>query len=147
MAVLDGGWQAWLAGGGVKPFHREAAEERQDDAADPAGDVSCWLTDCGLYWNANTEKGEALTASLQSVLSDADDTPVKEQVEAIHAVMEKLGGSLEDTIVFEDALYAIKSAKQGGFTVYAIEDSVMEGERDEIMVLADRYITSYAELL
>lgn len=60
------------------------------DAANPAGDVSCWLTDGGLYWNANTEKGEALTASLQSVLSDADDTPVKEQVKAIHAVMEKL---------------------------------------------------------
>ncbi len=61
--------------------------------------------------------------------------------------MERLGGTPADTIVFEDALYAIKGAKQGGFTVYAIEDPVMDQEKSEIQALADRYFTSYEELL
>ena len=34
------------------------------DAADPAGDVTCWIAGDALYWRANTEKGEALTAKL-----------------------------------------------------------------------------------
>ena len=34
------------------------------DAADPAGDVTCWMDAENLYWRANTQKGEALTAQL-----------------------------------------------------------------------------------
>ena len=60
------------------------------DSANPAGDVSCWLTEEGLYWQANTEKGEALTSSLADVLTDADDKAVKEQIENIHEIMKKL---------------------------------------------------------
>jgi hypothetical protein len=40
------------------------------DAADPAGDVTCWKDDAYLYWRSNTEKGVALTESI-SVLEDA----------------------------------------------------------------------------
>ena len=32
------------------------------DPAQPQGDVSCWMDAKALYWQANTEKGEALTA-------------------------------------------------------------------------------------
>ena len=34
------------------------------DPAQPQGDVSCWMDAKALYWQANTEKGEALTAKL-----------------------------------------------------------------------------------
>jgi len=37
------------------------------DPAAPKGDVSTWLVDGFLYWQANTEKGEALTAVVESV--------------------------------------------------------------------------------
>ena len=61
--------------------------------------------------------------------------------------MHRLGGTLENTIVFEDAYYAIKGAKDGGFTVYAIADATSESETALIRETADQYITSYQTLL
>ena len=59
------------------------------DAADPAGDVTCWLDGENLYWRANTEKGEALTKSL-SCLADGGDDAVAAQQAQTRAVMQKL---------------------------------------------------------
>ncbi len=59
------------------------------DAAEPAGDVTCWLDAENLYWRANTEKGEALTKSL-SCLTDGGDEAVAEQQAQTRAVMSKL---------------------------------------------------------
>ena len=81
------------------------------------------------------------------VLTCTETGLYKSGPEVFQTAMERLGGTPADTIVFEDALYAIKGAKQGGFTVYAIEDPVMEQEKSEIQALADRYFTSYEELL
>ena len=65
------------------------------DAADPAGDVTCWMDEGALYWRANTEKGEKLTANL-SCLTDCDDSMVKAQQEATRKILEKLPlGKLE----------------------------------------------------
>ena len=57
---------------------------------------------------------------------------------------EFLGTDIEDTLVFEDALYAIKSAKRAGFPVVGIYDSVAEGHQDEIERLCDIYLKSMA---
>ena len=59
------------------------------DPAQPQGDISCWLEGDSLYWQANTEKGEALTAAL-SLLKDADDGAVQAQRSRTHALLEKL---------------------------------------------------------
>ena len=71
----------------------------------------------------------------------------KDSPKVFQMMMERLGGTLEDTIVFEDAYYAIKSAKDGGFTVYAIADPTSDSEKQAISSTADRYIQSYEELL
>ena len=59
------------------------------DPAEPGGDVSCWMDGDALYWRANTEKGEALTALLP-MLEDCDDGAVEPRKAAIHAIAEKL---------------------------------------------------------
>lgn len=59
------------------------------DPAAPMGDVSCWMEGDHLYWQANTEKGEALTAKL-SVLTGCDTSAVEAQQEATRALMKKL---------------------------------------------------------
>ena len=59
------------------------------DAADPAGDVTCWIAGDALYWRANTEKGEALTAEL-SILEDADGAAVAAQQEKTREILKKL---------------------------------------------------------
>lgn len=71
----------------------------------------------------------------------------KNDPEIFERIMKRLGGTLEDTIIFEDAYYAIQGAKSGGFTVYAIADRSAENEKEAIQKTADRYIESYQELL
>ncbi|MBQ6844732.1 MAG: 4Fe-4S dicluster domain-containing protein [Agathobacter sp.] len=60
------------------------------DCADPVADVATWMVDGELYWKALSEKGEALTAVVASVLTDTDETKVEEAKASIHAIVEKL---------------------------------------------------------
>ena len=60
------------------------------DAAAPAGDVSCWKTETELYWQANTEKGEALLKTIESLTEECTDEAVNEQKEKTHNIMKKL---------------------------------------------------------
>jgi len=59
------------------------------DAANPAGDITCWMDAENLYWRANTEKGEALTASL-SMLTDVDDAAIAPIQKATNEILKKL---------------------------------------------------------
>ena len=59
------------------------------DAADPQGDVTCWMTEDTLYWRSNTPKGNTLTAKL-SMLEDSTDDAVRTQQEKTRAVLNKL---------------------------------------------------------
>ena len=70
------------------------------DAANPAGDVTCWMDGENLYWRANTEKGEALTATLE--LTDCDDAAVTAAQEATRAILAKLPLNGLDLSDFKD---------------------------------------------
>ena len=59
------------------------------DAADPAGDVTCWMTEDALYWRANTTKGAALTKKL-TLLEDCNEEAVLAQQETVRNIIEKL---------------------------------------------------------
>lgn len=60
------------------------------DCADPVADVATWMVEGELYWKALTEKGEALTATVASLLTDTDESTVEEAKNAIHSIVEKL---------------------------------------------------------
>ena len=60
--------------------------------------------------------------------------------------MRRMQSSLRDTVVFEDAVHAIRTAKAAGFRVCAIYDPSAEDEQSEIQALADVYIRSFEEL-
>ncbi len=59
------------------------------DAADPAGDVTCWMDETNLYWRTNTPKGEELTAKL-SILEDGGEEEVTAQQKKTHEILDKL---------------------------------------------------------
>ena len=59
------------------------------DAADPSGDVTCWMTEDTLYWRANTTKGAALTKKL-TLLKDCNEEAVLAQQEKVRNIIEKL---------------------------------------------------------
>ena len=60
------------------------------DAAEPVADVATWMIGDELYWKALTEKGEALTEKVSSLLADADEQVVENEKTAIRAIIEKL---------------------------------------------------------
>ena len=57
-----------------------------------------------------------------------------------------LGTELSKTLVFEDALYAIETAKKAGFPVCGVEDKAEEANRAIIQNMVDIYIHSYSEM-
>lgn len=60
------------------------------DCAEPSADVAVWQSEGDLYWKAMTEKGEALTKAVESLLTDADEAAVETEKEAIRKIVEKL---------------------------------------------------------
>ena len=93
------------------------------DCAEPVADVATWMVEGELYWKALTEKGEALTSVVASLLTETDAAKVEAEKTAIRAIVEKLpysnlslegwnGDALTekfDSPVWED-LYKPKSA-------------------------------------
>ena len=60
------------------------------DCAEPVADVATWMVEGELYWKALTEKGEALTSAVASLLTETDEAKVEAEKTAIRAVVEKL---------------------------------------------------------
>lgn len=67
----------------------------------------------------------------------------KDEPAIFHAAVKELGTPAEHTWVFEDALYAIRTAKAAGFPVTAIADAFSKKEESEIRKLADYFITDF----
>jgi len=60
------------------------------DPANPSGDISCWMDNDNIYFEANTEKGSALLEKVADVLKDTDDAAVNAQKELINDRMSKI---------------------------------------------------------
>lgn len=60
------------------------------DAANPGGDVSCFMTESFLYLKENTEKGAKIVESLTNITDDADETEIVAQKELISERLSKL---------------------------------------------------------
>ncbi len=71
----------------------------------------------------------------------------KDKPEYFDALLARLGARRERCWVFEDALYAMESAKACGLRVCAIEDDTQMADREAIKALADVYIRDYEELM
>lgn len=66
------------------------------------------------------------------------DTPVIYETALAHLSTPK-----SETLVFEDSLYALRSAKNAGFTVVGVYDSA-ETNCEDMRALSDFYITDYS---
>lgn len=63
------------------------------DAAEPAADVAAWLVEEELFWKPLTEKGDALTEVVKTLLEETDSSDeerLSKEKEQIHAIIEKL---------------------------------------------------------
>ena len=71
------------------------------DATNPLGDVTTWLDGEYLYWQANTEKGEALTEQVKDLLVEGGEAEVEAQKQATQAVIDALPYSNLDLSKFK----------------------------------------------
>lgn len=69
----------------------------------------------------------------------------KTEPKVYDVVLEKIGTAKETTWIFEDALYAAKTAKANGYNVVGIYDK-SEEKTDEMKQLVDIYIHNYNEI-
>ena len=60
------------------------------DASQPSGDIVCYKTDDGFYFDGQTEKGKALLAKLDGVTEEKDEKPVKDLQAKIKDTLNKL---------------------------------------------------------
>ena len=77
----------------------------------------------------------------------------KEHPDVYLRCAESFGAAPEESVVFEDSAYAIRTAKAAGFPVVAVEDGISgdgEGQletREGIARLSDFYLRDYEELI
>ena len=69
----------------------------------------------------------------------------KTEPKVYDVVLNELGTEKQTTWIFEDALYAAKTAKKAGYKVVGIYDK-SEPEQEELKNLVDIYINNYSEL-
>ncbi len=81
------------------------------------------------------------------ILTCSDIGKTKETPDVYLEAMRRLGGTIENTIVFEDAYFSVLSAKQGKFPVVAVYDDCAKNEAETMKSIADYYIQSFQELL
>ena len=70
----------------------------------------------------------------------------KESPEIYERAMRRLRSNKRDTVVFEDALHAIETAKAAGFRVCGVYDDSAKDDQEAIKALADYYLTSFEEM-
>ncbi|MCM1024491.1 MAG: HAD family phosphatase [Prevotella sp.] len=71
----------------------------------------------------------------------------KESPEIFLKAAERLGAAPEQTVVFEDSIHAVMSAKSAGFYVVGVHDPLSEEEFAEIEKCADMSVRSFNELI
>lgn len=126
----------------LKPYVREFLDQEF-----AKGTKMCILTASEASYITPALERLDLNKYFEFILTCTETGHYKTEPNVYRIAMEKLGGDIENTIVFEDALYAIKGAKKGGFTVYAIADSTAQTDNETIRLMADQYIESYQDLL
>ena len=60
------------------------------DPTSPVGDVTAWMTDDAVYFNANTEKGNAFVDVIKAIATESDDAAVEAQKAATKEILDKL---------------------------------------------------------
>lgn len=68
----------------------------------------------------------------------------KDEPEIYEQALRRLGTQKSDTIIFEDAIHAIKTAKKAGFLVAGVRDD-SEKEQETVMEISDYYIADYGK--
>lgn len=102
----------------------------------------CLATATDRYLVEAALRREGLLEYFGKVFTCTEFGSGKDKPDIFLAASDWLGTRPEETMVFEDAHYAIRTAVAAHFPVTAVADS-FEKRRDEISAMAERYIESF----
>ena len=88
-----------------------------------------------------------MSAYFSHIFSAWDLNTTKRNTDIFRQAQRSMGLPPEEIWVFEDALYAMKTAKSMGFSLAAVEEETARAQRQDILRLADLWIPSYEALL
>ena len=71
----------------------------------------------------------------------------KDHPDIYHEAAKLMGSDTPNTMVFEDALYAVKTAKEAGYKTIAVKETVYKADEEEITKISDYIIEDFNELL
>jgi HAD superfamily hydrolase (TIGR01509 family) len=97
------------------------------------------------YLTEGALKNNGISEYFGRVFTCAEENTGKEKPDIFLKAAAFLGTAPGETAVFEDALYAMRSAKAAGFTVAGVADLSNEGAREEILLTADYFFRSIEE--
>lgn len=117
------------------------------DALNEAGIPCCLATATPIEMARPALERNGILTRLRFAVCDKDTEVGKSSPDFFRLIAEKCGCRPEECLVFEDALYAVRSAREAGCHVVAIADESALYQREEIRALAHRFIFSYAEIL
>lgn len=95
--------------------------------------------------SSNRRAPRGIEALFDAIFTCSEVGHGKDEPVIFRRAMEHFGAQRGSTVVFEDAIHAIETAKKDGFTVAAVFDE-SEKRQDEVRALADCYITSFEHL-
>ncbi|MBU3158535.1 HAD family phosphatase [Clostridium frigoris] len=71
----------------------------------------------------------------------------KSEPDSYYLATKKMGADISDVVVYEDADYAMKTAKDAGFYTIGVYNEGAGKSKEEMQLLCDRYIDSFECLL
>lgn len=87
-----------------------------------------------------------MTDYFQGIVTCAEIGAGKDKPEIFEVCLKLLGTKKEETLVFEDAPYAIRTAKQAGFRLIGVYDPSWETEWQAVEALTEKFIHHWDEL-
>lgn len=81
----------------------------------------------------------------QAVLSCVEFETSKSEPMIFFEAMKVMGTSPDETWLFEDGLYSVKTARAAGLKTVGVYDAVSSHEQEELQALADIYVKSLTE--
>lgn len=126
----------------LKPYVKEYLQKSKDEGA-----LMCVATASSLNLAmAALERNDIL--KYFSFVSSCEEVGVgKHKPDIFYYAVEKLKATPSETVVYEDAYFAIKTAKEAGFYTIGVYDEVFEAEREKIEKISDKFIETFRELL
>ena len=131
----------------IKEFYRNKAVPKPGalDFLDHLKSAGVKIATPLIYMESALEK-YGIIKYLDVILTTKDIGVGKNKPDIYDISCQRLHVSKDKAIIFEDANYAIKTAKLNGYHVIAIDDYWQFRKRQENIDLADKFITDWSEV-